>query len=155
MRVRIERVGDDRPEEVVIFCRETTPEVDALVRRIRQDPDSGQAPSFFKGDREVYLSLKEILFFETDSDRVFAHTASDAFEVHARLYELETALPGYFVRVSRSAIVSILHVYSIQKGLTGVSQVSFRQTHKEVYGSRMFGNELFRKMKERYLYENA
>ncbi len=155
MRVRIERIGDERPEEVVIYCRETTPEVEALARRIRQGRDEGQAPSFFKGDREVYLSLKEILFFETDSDRVFAHTASDAFEMHMRLYELEASLPGYFVRASRSAIVSILHVFSIQKGLTGVSQISFRQTHKEVYGSRMYGNELSRKMKERYLYENA
>ena len=155
MRVRVERIGDDKPEEVVIYCRETTPEVESLVRRVRQGQDAGQVPSFFKGEREVYLSLREILFFETDSDRVFAHTANDAFEVHMRLYELEAGLPGYFVRVSRSAIVSILHVFSIQKGLTGVSQVSFRETHKEIYGSRMFGNELSRKMKERYLYENA
>jgi DNA-binding LytR/AlgR family response regulator len=153
MRVRIERIGDDRPEEVVIFCRETTPEVEALA--IRQGQDPGQAPSFFKGDREVFLSLKEVLFFETDSDRVFAHTGTDSFEIRQRLHELESALPGYFVRVSRSALVSILHVYSIQKGLTGVSRIAFRDTHKEVYGSRMFGNELFRKMKERYQYENA
>jgi DNA-binding LytR/AlgR family response regulator len=38
-----------------------------------------------------------------------------AFEVKARLYELEAALPGYFVRVSRSAIASILHIYSIRR----------------------------------------
>jgi DNA-binding LytR/AlgR family response regulator len=155
MRVRIERIGDDRPEEVVIFCRETTPEIEALARTIKQGQDAGRAPSFFKGDSEVFLSLKEVLFFETDSDRVFAHTRTDSFEIHQRLYELEAALPGYFVRVSRSALVSILHVYAIQKGLTGVSRIAFRDTHKEVFGSRMFGSELFRKMKERYLYENA
>lgn len=157
MRVRIERTGKDQPEEVVVYCRETTPEVESLVRRIEQgqEKDKAPTPSFFKGDQEVFLSLREILFFETDSERVFAHTRTDSFEVHLRLYEVEAALPGYFVRASRSAIVSILHVYAIQKGLTGVHRIAFRDTHKEIFGSRMFGNELFRKMKERYLYENG
>ena len=155
MRVRIERISKDQAEEVVVYCRETTPEVESLVRRIEQGQEADRTPSFFKGDQEVFLSLREVVFFETDSDRVFAHTRTDSFEVRQRLYELEAALPGYFVRASRSAIVSILHVYGIQRGLTGVSRVSFRETHKEIFGSRMFGNELLRKMKERYLYENA
>ena len=52
-----------------------------------------------------------------------------------RLYELETTLPGYFVRASRSAIISIIHVFSVQKGLTGLSLLSFRGSHKEIYCS--------------------
>lgn len=89
-----------------------------------------------------------------EADKVYAHTIDNSYEVKLRLYELEALLPDYFVRVSKSTIVSILHIFSMQKGLTRVTQITFRQTHKEVFGSRMYSNELSRKLNERYLYEN-
>jgi len=155
MRVRIERIEDNRPEEVVVYCRKITPEVESLIQIISQKESGKTALSFFRGDEQYYLSLKEILFFETDAERVYAHTSDNAYEVSQRLYELEAILPAYFVRVSRSAIVSILHVFSIQKSLTRVNLISFRNSHKELYGSRLYSKELFRKMNERYLYENT
>ncbi|MDD2578926.1 MAG: LytTR family DNA-binding domain-containing protein [Eubacteriales bacterium] len=154
MHVRLEIVDKNQPETAVIRCHELTPEIEAMANLIRRQDVSRQPIVFYKGDEHYYLSLREILFFETDDDHVYAHSAADAFEVKARLYELEAALPGYFVRVSRSAIASILHIYSIQKSLTGVSLVAFRQSHKEIYCSRMYGRELFRKMNERFIYEN-
>jgi DNA-binding LytR/AlgR family response regulator len=153
MRVRVERIGDDKPEEVVVYCREITPEVESIIRKVSQAEQHRQMPSFFKGDDQIYLSFAEILFFETDSERVYAHTADNAYEVSARLYELDAMLPGYFVRVSRSAIINIKHVFSIQKGLTRVNLISFRQSHKEVYGSRMYSQVLFNKMNERFMYD--
>jgi len=154
MRVRLEKISDGQSEEVVIYCRKITPEVEAVVSLLNREDRSNLMPSFFKGDQQVYLSLREILFFETDAERVFAHTSDNAYEVRLRLFELEAMLPEYFVRASKAAIVSVLHVFSIQKGLTRVNQISFRQSHKEVYGSRFYSNELFRKMNERYRYEN-
>jgi DNA-binding LytR/AlgR family response regulator len=155
MRVRIERVGEEQPEEVVIFCKQITPEVEAIARQVSQRDKNNASPTFFKGDEQYYLSFREILFFETDDEKVFAHTLDSAYETPLRLYELEGLLPGYFVRVSRSAIVNTLQVFSIKKGLTRVNQISFRNSHKEVYGSRMYGNILLQKMEERYLYENT
>jgi DNA-binding LytR/AlgR family response regulator len=155
MRVRIERIEDNGQEEVVVYCRTITPEVESLIQLINQKDNGKLTPSFFKGDEQYYLSLREILFFETDAERVYAHTADNAYEVNQRLYELEAMLPAFFVRVSRSGIVSILHVFSIQKSLTRVNLISFRHSHKEIYGSRLYSNELFRKMNERYLYENT
>lgn len=154
MRIRVETIGDGQPEEVVVYCRAMTPEVEATVRLIQEKDKVKSALSFFKGEEQFYLSLREILFFETDSERVFAHTVDDAFEVKSRLYEIEAALPGNFVRISRSTIVNTLHVYSIQRGLTRVSHIAFRHSHKEVYGSRLYNTLLNRKMEERVLYEN-
>lgn len=154
MRARIEKVENEGSEEIVVYCRRITPEVEALLERLNRKEKGGAVLSFFKGDEQYYLSPREILFFETDSDKVYAHTTDNFYEVKMRLYELEKVLPDYFVRASKSTIVSILHVFSIQKGLTRVSQITFRHTHKEVYGSRMYSSELYRKMNERYLYEN-
>ena len=155
MRARIEKVEADSPEEVVIRCRKTTFEIEALARQINQMDRQRIMPAFFKGDTQYYLSLAEILFFETDAERVFAHTAGESFETRMRLYELETVLPGYFIRISRSAIINIMQVLSIQKGLTRINLISFRQSHKELYCSRLYSNDLVRKMEERIYYENA
>jgi len=153
MRVRIENVNDGDPEEVVIFCRKITPEVEALVRQLSANEKGRPAIAFFKGDEQYYLAPQEILFFDTDRERVFAHTAEDSYEIKLRLYELESILPGYFTRVSRSTIVNILHVFSIQKSLTRVYLISFRKSHKSIYGSRMYSSNLMKKMEERSLYE--
>lgn len=149
MRTRIEQIGDGEPEEVIIRCRQITPEIEAMMSHFGQMGQRHALPAFFKGDMQYYLTMAEILFFETDAERVFAHTASDSFETRMRLYELEAVLPGNFVRVSRSAIVNIQHVYSIQKGLTGVSLVAFRKTHKVIYCSRMYSSNLISKMEGR------
>ena len=153
MRVRIEKVQDGEPEEAVIYCQSVTPEVEALAELMRSNSQIRPVVSFFKGDQQFYLDMKEILFCDTDQERVFAHTADDAFETRLRLYELESALPGYFVRISRSSIVNCLPVYSIQKSLTRVFLISFRESHKKIYGSRQYSANLLRKMEERSRYE--
>jgi DNA-binding LytR/AlgR family response regulator len=154
MKVRIERAGQEQAEEVVVYCRNVTPEVEAFARQITHMAVNNPQPSFFRGDEQFYLTFREILFFETDSEKVFAHTTASAYETPMRLYELEKCLPGYFARVSRSAIVNTLQVFSIRKGLTGVSQINFRNSAKVIYGSRMFSQNLYQRMEERSYYEN-
>ena len=155
MRVRIEMVGDDDPVETVIYCRKVTPEIEELARQFSQGGKTGPHPTFFKGEEQYYLTLSEILFFETDDDKVFAHTEKDSYETGQRLYELDAILPNYFVRISRSTIANTLHIFSIQRGLTRVGLVSFRGSYKEVYVSRMYSNLLKTKMEERHLYEKS
>ena len=153
MRVRIETVGPGQPEEVVVYCQAITPEVEALVGRLKEQGTAYLPSGFFKGDEQFFLAIQEVLFFEVDNERVFAHTADDSFEVKARLYEIEAGLPSPFVRVSRSAIVNTLQVRSIQKGLTGVSHIAFRNSRKEIYGSRLYLPLLSKKMEERSIYD--
>ncbi len=154
MKTRIETIGPDEPEEIVIRVKSVTPKFEAMAEQISQMNKTDQTPTFFKGDSQYYLSLDEVLFFETDAERVFAHTASESYETRMRLYELESVLPAYFVRISRSAIANTLQIFSIQKGLTRVSLVSFRQSHKVIYCSRLYSSNLIEKMKERVHYEN-
>lgn len=155
MRVRIEMVGEGEPVEAVIYCRKVTPEVEELIRQIGQGKKSGPQPTFYKGEDQFYLGLSEILFFETDEDKVIAHTEKDSYETRQRLHELDAILPSYFVRISRSTIANTLHIFSIQRGLTRVGLVSFRGSYKEVYVSRMYSSILREKMEERHMYEKT
>jgi len=93
---------------------------------------------FYKGTGEYYLDLSEILFFETEGNKIYAHTQKDAYEVRLKLYELESILPRYFSRVSKSTIANIRQVYSVDKSFSGTGTISFYQTHKEVHVSRHY-----------------
>ena len=59
-----------------------------------------------------------------------------SYEVRLKLYELESILPRYFSRVSKSTIANIRQVYSVDKSFSGTGTISFYQTHKEVHVSR-------------------
>lgn len=107
----------------------------------------------YRGNTEYYLTLDEILFFETDSDGINAHTRDNIYQTKYKLYELEELLPGSFMRISKSAIVNTSHIYSISRNLTASSVVAFADTHKQVYVSRYYYKPLINKLEEKRLHQ--
>ena len=105
--------------------------------------------TFYKGETEYYLSLEEILFFETEESGICAHTINNIYNVKYKLYELEELLPGYFMRVSKSTILNTNHIYSITKSISSSSRVEFQNTHKQVYVSRYYYKPLKIKLLEK------
>ena len=148
MKVRI-RIDDQiQEDEITIKCRELTP----AIRRIQElaaEASDGLNLTFYKDATAYYLPIHSILFFETVPNGVEAHTADDIFRIKNRLYELEKLLPGNFIRISKSAILNIDHIYSIDKGLTSSGLIRFYHTHKHAYVSRNYYKALKLKMKER------
>ncbi|MEG0578156.1 MAG: LytTR family DNA-binding domain-containing protein, partial [Bacilli bacterium] len=67
-----------------------------------------------------------------------AHTIDNAYQVKYKLYELEEILTNNFMRVSKSTIVNIDYIYSIERNITSSSIVEFQNTHKKVYVSRYY-----------------
>ena len=90
---------------------------------------------------------------ETDGNAIQVHTRDDIYQTRYKLYELEELLPGQFMRVSKSAIMNTSHVYSITKNLSSSSVVQFRDTHKQVYVSRMYYKPLKCKLEEKRIKE--
>lgn len=138
MKLRIEIADDLAENEIVIRCREIDDEIQRLQRVISETASDRQQMLFYQEEKECYLSLQKILFFETSGNTLEAHTAEDVFTVKYRLYELERMLPSYFMRVSKSTILNVREVYSITKSLTASSLVEFQGTHKKVYVSRNY-----------------
>ncbi len=148
MKIIIEMREDLNETEVVIRCREIDESIQRLQRLLREQ-SGAPTIAFYKDNEEYYFPLDDVLFFETNVDRVFAHTAQDAFRIKQRLYELEELLPRNFLRVSKSTILNYQHIYSLQRNLTGASLVQFRNTHKEVYVSRLYYRVLREALDER------
>ena len=148
MKIRIEIVP---PEEEEIIIRVS--ELNQTVKRIQQSVTeivSGKSTlALYKNDAQFFVELNQILFFETNESGVCAHTAKEVFETRSKLYELEEILPASFMRVAKSTILNVNHVYSITRNLTASSEVEFKNTHKKVYVSRNYYKALIAKLEEK------
>lgn len=109
---------------------------------------------FYKNDIKYYLNLNDILFFETSENSVEAHTEKEVYKIKYRLYELEEILLNNFVRVSKSTILNVNQIYSINRNLTSSSLVQFYKSYKQVYVSRNYNKILKQRLEERRNYES-
>lgn len=153
MKIRIEIDENLEEDEVTIKCKE----INQTIKRVQQSISSANLiPKliFYKNDTEYYLNKNDILFFETSENSVEAHTEKEVYKIKYRLYELEEMLPNNFVRVSKSTILNVNQIYSINRNLTSSSLVQFYKSYKQVYVSRNYNKILKQRLEERRNYES-
>lgn len=149
MKIRIELEENLSEDEVVIRCQSLTDEIKQIQNAIASVASEKQNFILYKEDTEFYVALEDILFFETETNCLSAHTRDDVYQAKYRLYELEELLPTYFLRVSKSSIVNVREIFSIQKNnLSTTSVAAFENSHKQVYVSRHYVKTLKEKIME-------
>lgn len=149
MKVKIEIDPALAEDEVIIRCRRMDEHILKLQRDITQAEPEKNCIALRDADSSYFVPLEEILFFETEGKQIQAHTASRMYLTEHKLYELEESLPGSFMRISKSTIVNLDHIYSITKNLTASSAVAFYGTPKKVYVSRSYYKALIERLGER------
>jgi len=149
MKIRIELDENLNEEEVIIRCSHLDEKVIELQTAISEAAVRAKGLGLYKGSTEYYMPIEKILFFETENNAVSAHTAEDMFETHYKLYELEELLPNHFIRISKSSIVNINHIYAINRNLTAASAIEFVHSHKQIYVSRSYYRSLREKLEEK------
>ena len=138
MKINIQ-IDDSIEEcEIVIKTKELNKEVAQIQKALSNLGPMKDSIVFMKDETEYYFGVDKILFFETDNNKVFAHTANDLYEVKKKLYELEELLPSYFLRVSKSTILNTRKVFGLTRNVTASSRVDFLGSSKSVYVSRNF-----------------
>ena len=146
MKVRIELDPEMDEPEMIIRAPRLTEDVARLQQLILEQKMTPL--TFYKDRSEYFVDVSEILFFETDGEKIYGHTREEAYEVRQKLYELEEILPIAFCRISKSSIVNTKQIYSIEKSFSGTSTVNFYQTHKQVHVSRHYYQLLKERLKE-------
>ena len=147
MKIRIDIDKSVDETEIVIKCREQ----DSAVRKLHQTLMETAKKSnlvFSDGNKEYYISVDSILFFETSGKGVNAHTADRIYKINKKLYELEEILPSRFVRVSKSTILNVAFIYSVERNITSSSLVQFNNSHKKTYVSRSYYKEFKKRLEE-------
>ncbi|MFV0467289.1 MAG: LytTR family DNA-binding domain-containing protein [Lachnospiraceae bacterium] len=149
MKIKIEIDPQLTEDEITIRCQRMDSKIQQMQEHLAELSANADRFRFFQGEKECYLKLDSILFFETTDKIVCAHTKNESFTTAYRLYELEEILPGNFMRISKSAILNTEYIYSITKSITASSLVEFCDSYKQVYVSRYYYKPLTFKLEER------
>ena len=149
MKVRVEVDSDLQEECIVIHCKELDERILKLQKVLKEHSTEDKSIFLKKNDTDYYMPLNDIIFFETENKENRAHTRNDIFETEYKLYELEELLPGFFMRISKSTIVNLNHIYSITRNLTASSMIEFSKSHKKVYVSRHYYKALIERLEEK------
>lgn len=149
MKVTIEVDEDIAEESVVIKCKKLDERILRIQQALNEQASHDLTILLHKNEKEFYMPLEAILFFETENKEIRAHTRNDIYDTQYKLYELEEILPGYFMRIAKSTIVNVNHIYSITKNITASSIVEFSDCHKQVYVSRNYYKALVERLAEK------
>ncbi len=135
----------DCEEEIVATVHQRTPLIDEIERLVMQDNLTDQIPGY-KEEEIIMLSLKTIDCFFVEDERTYAHCQDGKrYLIRKRLYELEKILPGYYERISKSAIANWSNIGRFRVQLSGAVDVVFKSGFTECISRRCFSE-----LKRRY-----
>ncbi|RVU71379.1 MULTISPECIES: LytTR family DNA-binding domain-containing protein [Lactobacillus] len=148
MKVKLEINPDQAETEITISAAKMDDQVLKLYKMLQENKDQPEQIEAFKDHVSYYLDLSEILFFETDSKVVMAHTAKQAYQVKYKLYELEDILGSSFMRVAKSTILNLDQIHAVTRSISNC-QIQFSDSYKTVYVSRHYYRDLRNRLEER------
>ena len=117
MDVEIEQVGRERKEQVLIRCHAVTEEVREIAAFVKSRQGSLTGT---KDSRQYEIAVSDIYYLESVDGKTFLYTKDQVYETSYRIYELESMLrPKNFLRVSKSMLLNLMKIRSIQSALNG------------------------------------
>ena len=147
MRIRIE-IAQDGEEEIVIRCRQHDEKINTIEHALDAALKSSGDLALYINGTEYFVPRSDILYFESEGDRIYAGTKDHRYLCTYKLFELEDMMPSYFVRISKSTIANIKMISSLRREVTGNGELTFKGADKKVYFSRSYYKRLREKIDE-------
>ncbi len=117
MNVRIEQVGNEHDELVLIRCRAVTDEVREIESFVKSRAGSITGTSDAK---QYEIAVTDICYIESVDGKTFLYTGDGVYETAYRIYELEELLKSkHFLRISKPMLVNLMKIRSIQPAFNG------------------------------------
>lgn len=117
MKITIVDCPDNEEEEIIIRCKEVDDHILGLVRAIKAE--HGKL-TVFAGEKLFQVTTKDVYYFESVDNKVFAYMEKDVYEVKLKLYELEEMLTNTdFFRASKSTIINLSQINNLSPEFNG------------------------------------
>lgn len=111
MKITIEALADGAEEEIIIRTNTMDRDIINLIYAVKAGRN--RITAFYENEI-VQLDSKEVYYFESVDNKVYACCEKKVFEIKQKLYELEEIYKQTnFVRISKSMIVNISKVSKI------------------------------------------
>lgn len=143
MKITILTPAPGEEDEVIIRCSALDDDLLRLLQRLKSGShritgysESGITP----------LSLRDIYYFGSVDDKVFAYCQKQVYEVRKRLYELEAELSDTdFLRISKSVIVDLSKISHLSPSFNGRLEANLKNGEKIII-SRQYVSALRQKL---------
>lgn len=137
MKITLEQADLTEPE-IIIRGDISNPQVQNIVGLLN-GKQSLQKMFFFKNEKEYLFDITDVIYFEADNNKVFAHIGSELYETRHKLYELEgIGRSKGFIRINKGIIVNINHVLSVEAEFSGNYILFLRDTKTQLTISRKY-----------------
>ena len=93
-----------------------------------------------KNKKTYRIDIQDIFYIESVDKKTFIYTEQDVFETSKRLYEFENELHLPFLRVSKSTILNINKISSLQADLGGRLMCNLDK-HERISISRQYAQK--------------
>lgn len=135
MDVKIEKIGKESREQVLIRCYEVTDEVREIAAYVKSR--QGSLPGTLDS-RQYEIAVPDIYYIESVDGRTFLYTKDQVYETQRRIYELEDMLQTkHFLRISKSMLLNLMKILSVQPAFNG-RFTAILQSGEEVIISRNY-----------------
>lgn len=143
MKITIEAPGPGQEDEIILRCSVLDEKLMNLIYALKSEQDRLTG---YVEDKIVKLSPKDIFYFESVDNKVFAYTAKGMYEVHKKLYEIEAEyVYTDFLRISKSAIVNVAKIAYLKPIFNGRFEAKLKNEEKIII-SRQYVLDLKKKL---------
>lgn len=105
MKLTINQSPDVPETEIIINCSNITPELKAIIDRIRA---LDYSVSGLKDGEWYRIPIDKILYIDSVDGKTFIYCPNAAYEAKSKLYELEEQLANMsFLRISKNTVVNL------------------------------------------------
>ncbi|WP_100401795.1 LytTR family DNA-binding domain-containing protein [Bacillus sp. FJAT-42315] len=125
--------------EIHIHAKEYNGQIEQLMKQL-QAAQTTMIDGYLQQDIHM-LKISDIYSIYAEGAKVFLQTEEQEFESKRKLYELEAQLAKDFVRVSKSTLVNINKIASIQMGKLGSTELLL-ENDVSIHVSRKYLKEL-------------
>lgn len=136
MKVSVELSVEYKDPYVVIYADEVTDEIQRVLELLR-DQKEAFITALEKEENIVILQPKEIYMVRVEAGETIIFGETQKFRSRKRLYELEQQLGRQFMQISKSTLVNLSYMDSIEAGFNGTLLLKLKNGCKD-YVSRTY-----------------
>ncbi|MCL2373603.1 MAG: LytTR family transcriptional regulator DNA-binding domain-containing protein [Defluviitaleaceae bacterium] len=138
MKIIFEEPPAGAEEQIIVQCRNITPQLMNILNTIKQ-PDNMLVAYI---DNEIHrVSPSDVFYFEAVDKKTFVYCAREVYESKLKLYELNEMAMNDFFRVSKSVIVNLRKIKSIIPSFSGRVEAVLENKERVII-SRQYVSEL-------------
>ena len=135
MKITIVDKQPDEEDEILVKCSTLD---DSIVKLLNSFKSGKGKLVFYKDEKIVLFEPKDIFYFESVDDHVFAYTKDAVYESKEKLYQLEQELPPHdFMRANKAVILNLNKVQSLSPAFGGRFEAVLKNECKIII-SRMY-----------------